>query len=342
MDEYDGRQFVGIDLHRQRSVIVRQSESGEQLSAVRIVNDPVALRLELERAGTDPAVVLEATYGWYWAVDVLRDCGAQVHLAHPLGVKGFRYRRVKNDVRDAGDLADLLRMGRLPEAWIAPPQTRELRELVRYRAKLVAIRSGLKAQVHAVLAKAGVLIAVSDLFGVGGRQRLAKMPLGAAYAERVRSLLELIDVLDGHEARFAGLIAKRLNADRGYQAIQQVPGIGPVLAAVFVAEIGDVHRFTSPAHLCSWAGLTPKHRESDTVVHRGHITKQGSKLVRWAAVEAIQRHPATSKISLDRTRIESRRGKNIAKVAAARKLLTLVYYGLRDGHIRALDRPRAA
>ncbi len=77
-------------------------------------------------------MVLEATYGWYWAVDVLQARGARVHLAHPLGVKGFRYRRVKNDVRDAADLADLLRMGRLPEAWIAPPQTRELRELVRY------------------------------------------------------------------------------------------------------------------------------------------------------------------------------------------------------------------
>src|SRR6266850_1611989 len=166
MDEYDGRQFVGIDLHRQRSVIVRQSESGEQLSAVRIVNDPVALGLQLEEAGADPEVVLEATYGWYWAVDVLHAAGAHVHLAHPLGVKGFRYRRVKNDVRDAGDLADLLRMGRLPEAWIAPPETRELRELVRYRAKLVALRTGLKAQVHAVLAKAGVLIAVSDLFAV--------------------------------------------------------------------------------------------------------------------------------------------------------------------------------
>ena len=122
MDEYDGRQFVGIDLHRRRSVIVRQSESGEQLSAVRIVNDPVALRLPLETPGR-PEVVLEATYGWYWAVDVLQARGARVHLAHPLGVKGFGYRRVKNDVRDAGDLADLLRMGRLPEAWIAPPQT---------------------------------------------------------------------------------------------------------------------------------------------------------------------------------------------------------------------------
>src|SRR6478736_357469 len=295
MDEYDVRQFVGIDLHRQRSVIVRQSESGDQLSAVRIVNDPVALRLELERAGTDPEVVLEATYGWYWAVDVLQARGAHVHLAHPLGVKGFRYRRVKNDVRDAGDLADLLRMGRLPEAGIAPPQTRELRELVRYRAKLVAIRSGLKAQVHAVLAKAGVLIAASDLFGVGGRQRLAKVPLGAAYAERVRSLLELIDVLDGHEARFAGLIAKRLCNHRGYQALQQVPGIGPVLAAVFVAEIGDVHRFTSPAHLCtaatspnrvpSWCGgplskpssaIPPRRRSRSTAPGSSHAAARTS------------------------------------------------------------------
>ena len=91
--------------------------------------------------------------------------------------------------------------------------------------------------------------------------------------------------------------------------------------AVFVAEIGDVYRFAGPAHLCSWAGLTPTHRESDTVVRCGHITKQGSKLVRWAAVEAIQRQLDTTKIALDRKRIEARRGRNIAKIAAARKLV---------------------
>ncbi|MFD9669422.1 IS110 family transposase [Rhodococcus sp. NPDC059968] len=341
MNEYDGSQVVGIDLHRQRSVIVRQTAEGEQLSAVRIVNDPVSLGLQIEKAGVNPEVVLEATYGWYWAVDALQAAGATVHLAHPLGVKGFRYRRVKNDVRDAGDLADLLRMHRLPEAWIAPPATRELRELVRYRAKLVALRSGLKAQVHSVLAKAGVLIPVSDLFGVTGRQKLARVPLADAYARRVISLLELIDVLDAHEARFTTRIAAELRGDRGYTAIQALPGVGPTLAAVFVAEIGDVHRFADAAHLCSWAGLTPKHRESDTVVRRGHITKQGSKLVRWAAVEAIQRHQAGTKISVDRTRIEARRGRNIAKVAAARKLLTLVYYGLRDGEIRAVAHQKA-
>ena len=149
MEAYVGRQFVGIDLHRRRSVIVRMTETGEQLSLIRIDNDPVALALEIAKAGTDPQVVLEATYGWYWAADVLSAEGAEVHLAHPLGVKGFAYRRVKNDARDAADLADLLRMGRLPEAWIAPPAVRELREMVRHRAKLVALRAGLKAQVHA-------------------------------------------------------------------------------------------------------------------------------------------------------------------------------------------------
>src|SRR6476661_10548800 len=187
MNEYDGKQFVGIDLHRQRSVIVRQSESGEQLSAVRIVNDPVALGLQLEQAGPNPEVVLEATYGWYWAVDVLQTAGATVHLAHPLGVKGFAYRRVKNDVRDAADLADLLRMGRLPEAYIATPAERELRELVRHRAKLVALRSGLKAQVHGVLAKQGLLPEVSDVFGAAGQAWLKSAPLDLVYRQRIGS-----------------------------------------------------------------------------------------------------------------------------------------------------------
>ena len=130
-----------------------------------------------------------------------------------------------------------------------------------------------------------------------------------------------------------------MSEHRGYRAIQALPGVGPTLAAIFVAEIGDVHRFAGPGRLCSWAGLTPRHYESDTVVHRGHITKQGSKLVRWATVEAIQRHDHRK----DRRRSETdqaRRGK-IAKIAAARKLLTLVYYGLRDGQIRVLARDAA-
>src|SRR5512144_2324629 len=105
MSEYAGKQFVGIDLHRRRSVVVRTTETGEVLEAVRILNDADRLTSVIDRAGEDPEVVLEATYGWYWAVDALQEVGARVHLAHPLGVKAFEYRRFKNDVRDATDLA---------------------------------------------------------------------------------------------------------------------------------------------------------------------------------------------------------------------------------------------
>ena len=95
---YDGRQVVGIDLHRRRSVIVRMTEDGRKLDTVRITNSPAALRREIAKAGQHPRVVVEATYGWYWAADVLEEAGAEVHLAHPLGVKAFTYRRVKNDL----------------------------------------------------------------------------------------------------------------------------------------------------------------------------------------------------------------------------------------------------
>jgi hypothetical protein len=148
------RQYVAIDLHLHRSHIVRENEAGEQVGVVRIDNDPAAFSAALAEAGPDPEVAIEATYGWYWVVDQLQAEGADVHLVNPSGLY-WEDRRVKNDYRDCCDLLDRLRLDKLGEAWIAPPVVRELRELVRYRAKLVALRTGLKAQLKAVLAKHG-------------------------------------------------------------------------------------------------------------------------------------------------------------------------------------------
>src|SRR6266536_5762162 len=101
----DGREVVGMDLHRRRSVLVRMTPDGRKLETARITNSAAELRRQIARAGKHPRVVLEATYGSYWAADTLAAAGAKVHLAHPLGVRGFRYRRVKNDERHAADLA---------------------------------------------------------------------------------------------------------------------------------------------------------------------------------------------------------------------------------------------
>jgi transposase len=342
---YDGRQVVGMDLHRRRSVLVRMTEDGRRLGTARITNSPAELRKAIAVAGTSPRVVLEATYGWYWAADVLAAAGAEVHLAHPLGVKAFTYRRVKNDERDAADLADLLRMGRLPEAWIAPAEIRELRELTRYRIKLVQRRSGYKEQVHAVLAKLGVPVACADIFGVWGSRWLDDLDLPQPYAGKVASLRVLIGELGAEIGLLDAVIADLLAGHDGYHALQALPGIGPVLAAVTVAEIGDIRRFSCPAKLSSWAGLTPRHRESDAKVARGHITKQGSPILRWAMVEAIQHQPAGSPVRGVKDRIIARRGKeakNIAKTAAARHLLTAVFYAMRDGQARSLAARNAA
>jgi transposase len=330
------RQYVGIDLHRRRSVIVRMAPDGAVLGRSRIDNDPFALAAAMAEAGPEPEVVMEATLGWYWAADVIEASGAKLHLAHPLGIKAFAYQRVKKDESDARLLADLLRMGRLPEAWIAPPATRELRELVRYRHKVVEARANAKAQVHAVLAKQGVRVPMSDLFGLRGTALLDELALDDAYLIRVESLRDLIGLHGREIAMLDRAIARRLEGHTGYEAIQAIPGVGKVLAAIFVAEIGDVGRFERPEQLASWAGMTPRHHESDTTVRRGHITKQGSRLVRWAAVEAAKVPRSGSWLKSDYRRIAARRGVKIAAVAVGRKILTLVFYGLRDGEVRCL------
>lgn len=165
---YDTRQ-VGMDLHRRRSVLLRMTEDSRRPGTARITNSPQDLRREIGRAGTSPKVVLKATLGWYWAADTLAAAGAEVHLAHSLGVKAFSTRGSRRPA-DAADLADLPRMGPLPEAWIAPCEIRDLREITRYRHELVHLRTSCKDQVHGVLANLGVAVTCTDIFGWPGRR----------------------------------------------------------------------------------------------------------------------------------------------------------------------------
>jgi transposase len=335
------RQYVAIDLHLNRSVIVCENEAGEKVGVTRIENDPLALAEALRGAGESPEVAIEATYGWYWAVDTLEELGATVHLVNPSGLN-WEDRRVKNDYRDCCDLLDRMRLGKLPEAWIAPHAVRELRELVRFRARLVMLRTGLKAQLKAVLAKHGLRPPVKDLWGVSGPVWLDQLDLPRAYTTRMESIRDLVEVYDREIDMLEREIHRELKDHPGYRAIQAIPGVGRTVAAIMVAEIGDISRFPNPQALCSWAGLTPKHRESDTKVRRGRITKAGSKLVRWAAIEAVSNGRGGPKLKADYQRIAERRPKGVARAAVARRLLVLVFYGLRDGHIRSLARAQEA
>lgn len=333
-----GRRVVGVDLHLHRSVIAGIGEHGEQLGWVRIENDPRLLVGEVRKAGgRGCSVAIEATYGWYWAVDALLAAKFDVHLAHPYGMKALRKRkRVKTDARDAYEMANLLRLGSLPEAYIAPPELRELRELVRHRQQLVKLSTATKNGVRGLLAKHNIRLAARDLDGDKAIELMDTLALPGTYAQRLAGQRRLLMVLADEIAGTERDIARRLKDHPGYRKLLSVRGIGPVIAAVLVAEIGDISRFPNAAAFCCWAGITPRHYASDKTVRRGHISKEGSTLVRWAAVEAVQRNCEPS-IRTVRDGIIARRGKearNTAKVAAGRVMLEAVYYLLRDGECR--------
>lgn len=330
------KSYVAVDLHRRRSVVMHRLSDGST-SWTRIDNSAQNLVEAVFEAGDDPVVAVEATLGWYWAVDALQDAGATVELVHPLGL-GWAHRRVKDDRADCEDLLDRLERGRLPQAWISTPEVREFRELVRARHKLVGVRTNYKNQAQAVLAKHGIIPPVSDVFGVSGREWLATLPIEGTYRVRLDSALELIDGVDAEITAFDIGIDKIARAQPGYEALRSIGGVGPILAAVFLAEIGDISRFKGPDALACWAGLTPRMRSSDNKTRHGSITKQGSKLVRWAAIEATVRQRKGTVLYDDYHRHLDRRGRpGIARVAVARKLIRLVFYAMRDHHLRCLQ-----
>jgi len=284
---------------------------------------------------------LEATYGWEWLAEVLEDAGYELHLAHPLRTKAIASARVKTDAVDARTLAHLLRCDLLPEAYIAPRELRDLRDVLRHRVALTRMRSALKNRVSAILAKHGIQRPYSDLFGPAGTRFRAEVELRADPRRRLDSLLSLIADFAREIDATSAEIDRRARQDPYVDVLCQIRGIGRYTALLVIAEVGDVTRFPDARHLCAWAGLTPTVRSSDGKARLGHISHQGSPALRWALVEAAQHaNRGSGPLRDSYERIAKRRGKSVAKVAVARKILTLCFYGLRDGEIRCLT-PRA-
>lgn len=323
--------YAAMDVHRKRSQIAVLDDDGARLLNQNVPNDPSALVPILGDLPTGTPVAFEAAYGWSWLVELLEQLGLEPHLANPGACKAIASARLKNDKVDANILAHLLRSDLLAEAWIAPTQVRDLRTLLRHRVSLVRKATSCKLRIHALLADRGIQVPEGlDLWTKKGRAWLSSLDLPSTSKAVMHDCLALIDSLAPMITRLEQQIRRLAKPDPRVTALRRIPGVGLLTAMMLVAEIGDISRFPTSRKLCAWAGLTPKVRNSDVKVRHGHITKQGSTWLRWMLVEAAQVARNYPPFNAVFKRTAHRRGKNIATVAVARKLLARSFHILKN------------
>src|SRR6266516_2570202 len=279
--------YVGIDVHRKRSQVAVVSEDGTVELNKNVVNGSEPMLRLIGDLPSGTPVAFEAAFGWGWLAGLLEDYGFEAHLVHPLRCKAIASARLKNDKVDAAILAQLLRADLLPEAWIAPPQVRQLRALLRHRVGLVRLGTSLRTRIHAVAADFGYDRAASYWTGPG-RGWLAELDLPPVSREIVTDCLAFTGALAPQIDRLDGELRRHAKADPRVKALTALPGVGQFTALVIVAEVGDITRFPNARKLASWAGLTPTVRGSDLTVRHGHISKQGSAWLRWVLNQAAQ------------------------------------------------------
>jgi transposase len=331
---------IGLDVHRDFCEVAIV-EAGEVRSAGRIETTPATLELFAQSLGASDRVVLEVTGNAWEIARILEPHVGEVLVVHP-GDTGIRQARAKTDRLDARALAKLLAAGSLDGLWMPDEQTRALRRRLARRSQLVRARTRAKNECHAVLVRRLIKKpAVSDLFGLAGREWLREVELPVEERETVDGCLRQIEFLDAEIAEVEKQIARDALISPQIKRLMTVPGVNVIVAATFLAAVGDVDRFPGQRQLVGYLGLDPRVRQSgSTPATHGRISKQGSASARHALVEAswsVVRQPGP--LHAFYQRIRARRGHQVAVVAAARKLACLFWCMLTRNQDYAYQQP---
>lgn len=342
--------FIGVDHHKQVSVMTVLDEDGRELKNGRVAN----LRRHVERflEGYRPfTAVLEAGRSSYVMADLLRELGGEVKIANALQVRAIAHARIKTDKRDSRTLAQLLRADLIPEIYQRGEWNRRAQRVMRLRAYWVRKQTEVKNKIRALLAQQREEVRLEvekregGLFSSKGMEFLSTLPLEGQDKMVLDDLLQGCRETEAHIKKSDGLVKALYGEMQEAVRIDTVPGFATTLSVLVAVEIADVRRFPRPADLHSYAGVIPSTYSSGERTSHGHITKQGSAWLRWAALEAV--YPAIKKDLGLRTlygRLARRKGPNVAKIAVARRLLTIVYRVLteRRDYIPGLMKQSAA
>jgi transposase len=340
---------AGLDLSRRRLDVCLVDQHGETVQVTAAPPDADGLRglaRQVATLGEPVRATIESMNGARFVHDQLELAGWEVLIADAQKVKGLAPLACKTDRIDARVLAELSRRALVPEIWLPTPGVRAERERARFRLHLVRHRTALKNRVHATLLAFGRPCPVSDLFGPAGRALLARLALPEPWAGTLTASLTLIDDLDQRVTDCEQQL-RRLGADHPYvPLLVTAPGIAWVLGYTIAAEVGDIGRFPSPKKLCGYTGLCPWVYQSGSRDHRGPLSKNGPRYLRWALIEAATHaacHPCYRDHYLrTKQRLGKQRGAKVARVEVARKLAEAIWYMLTRQERFAPARPHVA
>lgn len=323
--------YTGIDLHRKTSFITTVDSNGQIVKKVNLGNDEPMILDYFLSLDQDTKVVIESTANWYWLYDLLTAHSIPVVVSNPVKTKAIASAKIKNDKLDSHMLAQLLRADLLSTVHVSSNQTRQIKELLRHRHKLVRDVVRMKNRIHNIMAKNNFNVPRSDLFGKQGLEFLSQAELPSYHRRQVDTYLDLYHPLKEQVDALTEQIKQLAKQDPMAQLLMTIPGVGPITAMFIVAEIEDINRFKSYRHLASYAGLVPSLDASANKQRLGRITKQGSPYLRTALVEAAQASTRTkSRLNIFFRRRIVKSGYQKAIVATAHKIIQYAYYILRD------------
>lgn len=322
--------YIGVDLHKKTCFITVMDKLGKIKRQTEIDSEKESV-FRFFKKYTDAKVAVESTMNWIPFYENLESLKIDVSLSNPLQTKAIASARIKNDKVDSKVLADLLRTNLLPRAYIQPQKIRDLKELVRERANFVEMRTKIKNKIHSVLFKTNHRHTFTNLYGKSGMAWLKSLELRDVYRQEIDRYLDTLNHLNEQINEISTIIEKTAKLDFDCQLLMTIPGISYFSALMIKSEIGDIARFSSASKLCAYAGLIPSTYASADKIRTGRITKRGSKWLRMTLINVVtsgfRNH---NRVGAYYKKLKKSKGTGKAKVAAARKLCSIIFAILND------------
>jgi transposase len=327
---------LGIDHHKAYSQVIAISDKGEILVEERLSCLPevwIELKARLPQ-GEPIQSVLEAGWNWGKLYDMIEGLGFAPKLANPLKVRVIAESFIKTDKRDALALAQLLRMGWIPEVHVPSKAIRDQKNLLRQRAWLVGRKTSIKNRIHALLDRNHLEpVEVTDIFGTRGKAWMRALNLSGPDGLLLAADLEILESTQQHIKQTEKWIDQALVEHPDLELLLTLPGVGKLLGAMIALEIDGVERFSTPEKMAAYCGLVASTYQSSDTLHHGGMVPGCNRHLRYAFIEAAWTAVRVSPyFSAYYKRLKVKRGSQTAIGAAARKLCVITWHCLKAKH----------